>query len=150
MEIVRTLDRLGTTVTLITLIAIKEEEIVAKIQEDPVSVLISETKLRLLQVLVMKKSLSFILLTNLFCHIKVENPFSQAMTVARILKNMAHLPIVIAIILTVEIEVVTVSTILAAENVITQNLMIATNIGDTHLILVEAVAQLEQVMVTNP
>jgi hypothetical protein len=79
----------------------------------------------------------------------VENPFSQAMTVARTLKNMAHLPIVIAIILTVEIEVATVSTIQAAENFITQNLMMPTNIGDTLLILEEAVVQLEQVKVTN-
>ena len=149
MEIARILDRLDTTVTLITLIAIKEEEIVAKIQEDQVSVLISETTLCLLQVLVMKKSLSFILLTNLVCHIKVENPFNQVLTVARTLKIMDHLPIVIAIILTVEIEVVTVSTIPGAENFTTQNRMIATNIGDTLQILAEAVAQLGQVKVTN-
>jgi len=149
VEIARILDRLDTTVTLITLIAIKEEEIVAKIQEDQVSVLISETTLCLLQVLVMKKSLSFILLTNLVCHIKVENPFNQVLTVARTLKIMDHQPIVIAIILTVEIEVVTVSTIPGAENFTTQNRMIATNIGDTLQILAEAVAQLGQVKVTN-
>ena len=102
--------------------------------------LISETILCLLQVLVMKKSLSFILLTNLFCHIKVENPFRPALTVIRTM---------IAIISTVESEVVIANTVPITENIITQNQMIATNIEDTLQILEEAVVQLEQVKETN-
>ena len=106
-------------VTLNTLIAIKEAEglvvVITKTHEDLANVvLISETTLCLLQVLVMKKSLSFILLTNRFCHIKVENHFSPALKLVRSMKIMDLLHTVTAIILMVETEVGTETTVQAA------------------------------------
>jgi hypothetical protein len=108
-------------VTLNTLIAIKEVEelvvVITKTHEDLQSVvLISETTLCLLQVLVMKKSLSFILLTNRFCHIKVQNPFSPALKLVLSMKIMDLLHTVTAIILMVETEAGIETTVQAVES----------------------------------